>query len=170
MEIEKKFLLNKLPESLSAFEHHKLIQAYISAHPTVRIRKWDDQYLFTFKEHNARSGHGDVCINEEHEFNISQESFEALLKKTEGNIVEKTRYVIPLHDGKGDCGHRAEIDIFEGRLKGLMFAEVEFKDEADADNFKKPDFLGKNVSGDRRFTNTYLAATEQPDIEALMNA
>ena len=66
----------------------------------------------------------------------------------EPGVVEKRRYLVPFK------GHVFEVDEFYGNNEGLVFAEVELGDENEA--FEKPDFIGPEVTGDRRFYNSYL--------------
>ena len=49
MEIERKFLIKKLPEDLSSYAFHDIEQGYLSREPVVRIRKEDDKYYLTYK-------------------------------------------------------------------------------------------------------------------------
>ena len=41
-EIERKFLVNNLPDDLSGYECHTLIQGYLNTNPVVRVRKEDN--------------------------------------------------------------------------------------------------------------------------------
>ena len=100
-----------------------------------------------------------VRINTEIEAPLSREGYEHLRQKTDGYIIEKTRYIIPLPDG-----HTGELDIFGGRLKGLYFIEVEFADEEDAANFVPPEWFGGNVSNDERYANSFLSKCANLDI------
>lgn len=144
-EIERKFLVKKLPSDLSTRENHSIVQSYVSTNPTIRIRKWDDSYILTIKS----SG---IIKREEYEMNITEEQFENLKKKTEGNIVSKTRYIIPLEDGL-----KAELDIYDGDLSGFMNVEVEFPDDKGALLFTPPDWFGREVTQDKRYTNASLS-------------
>jgi CYTH domain-containing protein len=95
-------------------------------------------------------------VNEEIEAILPDSiAYDNLKKKCEGYIIKKRRYLIPLSDGL-----KIELDIFKERLEGLIIAEIEFKDEEAANNYKTPDWLGGDVSCDKRFTNTYLAHNE----------
>ena len=49
MEIERKYLLDKLPENLTAYPHKKIEQGYLSTEPVVRIRRSDNEYYLTYK-------------------------------------------------------------------------------------------------------------------------
>ena len=68
----------------------------------------------------------------------------------EPGIIEKTRWLVPAGDGK----HTWEVDVFEGDNAGLIMAEIEL--ESEDDTFKKPDFIGQEVTGDRRFYNSHM--------------
>ena len=144
-EIERKFLVKKVPDELSLYESHHIKQAYISTDPTIRIRQKDDEYILTVK------GSG-LMKKIEYELPLTEEQFAKLSKKIEYNIVEKTRYIIPLNNGLN-----AELDIYEGFLKGFMNVEVEFSSTKDAILFDPPTWFGKEVTQDYRFRNSNLA-------------
>ena len=57
-----------------------------------------------------------------------------------------------------------ELDIFHGRLDGLYFIEVEFKDEEDARQFVPPGWFGENVSNDGRYANSFLSSCDNLDV------
>lgn len=147
-EIERKFLVRKLPDDLTAFPSAELSQGYLVSLDDglqVRLRKKNDQYSLTYK-----SGLGNV--REEREVALTAEQFATLWPATEGKRLSKTRYEIP-------CGDRVvEIDIYSGQHDGLVVAEVEFDDEASAINFDPPDWLGDDVTGDPRYSNQLLAS------------
>ena len=88
MEIERKFLVSALPENLEQYPCHEIQQAYISTDPVLRLRRWDDDYILTYK------GPG-LLAREEHEFPLTRQAYEHLLTKTEGTPITKRRYCIP---------------------------------------------------------------------------
>ena len=49
MEIERKFLLRKIPENLDSYPYHLIEQAYLCVTPVIRIRRQDDEYYLTYK-------------------------------------------------------------------------------------------------------------------------
>ena len=53
------------------------------------------------------------------------------------------------------AGFTWEIDVFEGAFRGLVIAEVEMDSETDEPEL--PDWLGREVTGDRRYSNQVLA-------------
>ncbi len=144
-EIERKFLIKKLPDNLESFKKHHIIQAYVCTNPTIRIRKRDDEYIFTFK------GAGFI-EKTEFEHPLTKEQFTGLMKKTEGRVIEKFRYIIPLENGL-----MGELDIYKGDLEGFMNVEVEFRSLEEAEGFKPPLWFGEDISFDRRFSNASLA-------------
>ena len=77
-----------------------------------------------------------------------------MLKLCRGGLIEKTRYLVPYE------GHVFEVDEFKGQNEGLLFAEVELQ-SADED-FKKPEWLGKEVTGDKHFYNKNLLRNPYP--------
>ena len=156
LEIEKKFKVKRLPENLGQYEKKVMEQGYLCTDPVVRIRRSNDQYILTYKSlfgvEEAECG-AKVC--REIEMPLKKEGYEHLKKKTDGNLITKTRYLIPLETKQG-C-FRAELDIFEGELSGLVIAEVEFPDRETAAGFEPPEWFGEDVSQDKRYTNNYLA-------------
>src|SRR6185436_8011237 len=83
--------------------------------------------------------------------------FDALWPLTERRRLTKTRYAVPLEEGL-----RAEVDVFEGDLSGLVLAEVEFDEEADSRGFAPPPWLWREVTGDDRYAGRSLAANGGP--------
>lgn len=146
MEIEKKFIPRKLPENLSQFKHHKIEQAYLNTAPVVRIRKQDDEYYLTYKG-------GGMMAREEYNLPLNKKSYEHLREKADGNIITKTRYLIPIHDGT----LTAELDVFEGKFSGMLLVEVEFTSVEQADAFRKPDWFGEDVTHEKMYHNSFLS-------------
>lgn len=150
LEIERKFLVEKLPPDLEKYKSHKIKQAYIATSPTLRLRQQDDEYIFTFK------GKGDIK-KVEFEYKLSEEEFNNLWQKVETKKIEKTRYLIPL-----DNNLTAELDIYYGELSGFMNVEVEFESLEKAEEFKAPAWFGEDISMDRRYSNASLSINGIP--------
>ena len=74
MEIERKFLIKRLPESLDLYEHKKIAQGYLNVNPVVRVRKSDDEYYLTYK------GSG-LMVREEYNLPLTKEAYDNLVKK-----------------------------------------------------------------------------------------
>lgn len=159
MEIERKYLLKKLPDGLDRYPSLDIEQHYLCTSPTVRIRRLGDSYILTVKEHLASTS--SAIHNREEEFALSREAFLSLKDKCDYPGVEKRRYRIPLRSSEKDglyAGLVAELDLFVGRHRGLALVEVEFPDTASADAFLPPSWFGEDVSLDPRYRNSYLAS------------
>ena len=157
MEIERKFLVNKIPENLENYEKIEIEQGYLTNKPTIRIRKANEKYILTIKSKFgvSKSDNGSI-VNNEHELEITAKEYEHLKKKIDGRVLKKTRYIIPL-----DNGLKVELDIFKEWLFGLVFAQVEFQSLEMADNFVKPDWLGRDVSDDKRYRNSSIVKLDK---------
>lgn len=143
MEIERKFLVKVLPSLKNAPASH-IVQGYISLNPETRVRKRDEKYYLTIK------GEGDIVrIEEERELDPIEG--ENLFSQVRSYLVEKTRYIVDI--GK----HKAELDIYEGRLKGLIVVEVEFETIEDAKTFVAPSWFGEDISKNKEYRNKVLA-------------
>ena len=157
MEIERKFLVNKIPTELENYKKLEIEQGYISTKPTIRIRKADEKYILTVK---SKFGicENDVApiVNNEYELEITEKEYENLKEKINGKVIRKTRYLIPL-----ESVLVAELDLFKGELEGLIFAEVEFETVEEANNFNKPDWLGIDVSDNKKYRNSEIIKLEK---------
>lgn len=165
MEIEKKFRVKEKPE-LSGFSYKVIEQGYLCTRPTVRIRKSNEDYILTLKDKQGvkeMETAGAGVVNREIEIPLTEEAYEHLKTKTDGYMVEKRRYLIPLSDGL-----TAELDVFQGRLSGLVFAEVEFPDVETARGFVPPSWLGEEVSEDKRYRNSFLSGLESYEEEIFL--
>lgn len=159
MEIERKYVVSKLPGDLATYPSKKIEQGYLCGNPTIRIRKSNEDYYLTYKSKmKGKQTKGAAIIRNEVELPLTKEAYETLKAKIEGNMVCKTRYLIPLENGL-----TAELDIFEGLLAGLMMAEVEFPDEEAANQFIPPDWMGKDLSADKRYSNYRMSKLSSCD-------
>ena len=148
MEIERKFLIKEMPKDLSQYRAREIEQAYLNFTPTIRIRH--DKSLDSEKFELTYKGKGDYA-HEEYNLPLDKESYENLLKKHEGSVIKKKRYMIPL-------GHlTAELDIFEGDLKGYELVEVEFDSAEEEMSFIPPSWFGEDVTAGGEYTNARLA-------------
>lgn len=160
MEIERKFLVSKeaLPDNLEQYKKNELEQAYIITEPVLRIRKKNNDYILTYK------GQG-LMKREEIEVSIPKDAYEKLLSKTEGNIITKTRYVIPEENQL-----TIELDIFHGDFEGLYIAEVEFPDEESAQAYLPPLWFGKEVTQENTYHNSTLSKMDKESIQNLVSS
>ena len=146
-EIERKFLVEGDAYRALAFDSSRISQGYISSGNgrTVRVRIRDERGYLTIKGPSADGG----LSRYEFETEIAMADARDLLALCEPGVIEKTRFLVRAADG-----HIFEVDEFYGDNEGLVMAEVELT--APDEPFKKPDFIGKEVTGDRRYYNSHL--------------
>jgi CYTH domain-containing protein len=147
-EIERKFLVTGDSWRKTAEAGFSCRQGYIttgSADATVRVRLLNDRGFLTIK------GPTKGISRAEMEYEIPAEDARYMLMNFCGGgiIVSKVRYIL-IHNGS-----RWEVDEFDGDNEGLVVAEIELEDENQP--FDKPDWLGEEVSLDRRYTNSALS-------------
>lgn len=61
MEIERKYLIDKLPFDVTAYPSHEIEQAYLNTEPVVRVRRQDDSYYLTYKSKGLMAGRNTIC-------------------------------------------------------------------------------------------------------------
>jgi CYTH domain-containing protein len=146
-EIERKFLISSDDFLKENFEKKYIKQGYLNSdkNRTVRIRIADDTGYITIKGKSNEAG----TTRFEWEKPISINEAEALLLLCEPTIIEKHRYYINYKN------HLFEVDVFYGENEDLILAEVELKFENEF--FEKPSWLGKEVTGNKIYYNSYLS-------------
>ncbi|MCJ7466674.1 MAG: CYTH domain-containing protein [Maribacter sp.] len=146
IEIERKFLVDSTSFKKNAISKERIVQGFLNTHPnrTVRVRIAGDFGYLTIKGKSNPSG----TSRFEWEMEITVEDAEQLLLLCEDGRIEKIRYKIPFED------HIFEVDEFRGDNKGLIIAELELENEHES--FKKPNWLGDEVTGNVKYYNSHL--------------
>lgn len=164
MEIERKFTVKQLPKQLEIYEKKEMEQAYLCTNPVVRIRRSNEDYYLTYKSKEGLTLKKEATARccEEVELPLKKEAYEHLKTKADGQIITKTRYIIPIENNR-----KIELDIFHGYLNGLVFAEIEFESEEEAAACQVPDWFLEDVTFDRRYSNAFM--TKFSSYEELMN-
>ncbi len=145
-EIERKFLTSSRSWQVAVSKISDIAQVYLAAtdSASVRVRIKDDEKAFlTIK--SAEAGPSRL----EFEYPIPVDEAKALFELRIGHVVEKRRHVVVFE------GCHWEVDLFRGVLDGLVVAELELDDAEQ--QFHKPDWLGEEVTHDRRYYNASLA-------------
>lgn len=145
-EIERKFLVKSQAYKKESFREIKIIQGFLSTVPerTVRIRITGDKGFITVKGIGNDSG----ISRYEWEKEIAVEDATDLLKISEPGVIMKTRFNVKYGE------HTFEVDEFYDENEGLIVAEIELSSEDE--EFQKPAWLGKEVTGDERYYNAVL--------------
>ena len=146
IEIERKFLVcGDFKDKATSFTHIR--QAYLNQEGgrTVRVRIRDEKAYLTIKGPSLDGG----LSRFEWEKEIPVKDAEQLMLLRVTPVVDKRRYLVPF------AGHTFEVDEFYGDNEGLTLAEVELS--APDEVFERQDWLGQEVTGDRRYSNSHLA-------------
>ena len=150
LEIERKFLVVDDSYKQLSYASSNIVQGYICSERgrTVRVRIKDDRAYLTIKGPSVNGG----LSRYEFEREIPLEDGQQMMQLCEPGIIDKTRWLVK--SGK----HTFEVDEFHGFNEGLVVAEVELAYEDEP--YEKPDFIGKEVTGDRRYYNSQLRKLE----------
>lgn len=161
MEIERKFTIKYLPKEIESMKQITQKHIFRDMVCSIRVRKSIDMltgekiFTHTIKAKTENLQKYSIC---ELEKKISEEEYQDLKPFHESQIIEKYRCVIPVQDGL-----KAEVDIFQGWMKGLIVAEVEFKTLEQAKKFEMPDWFEKEVSH-QEFSNRKLSTKSRKEI------
>ena len=147
IEIERKFLVISDAFKDQAQQKFRIIQGFLNRNPerTVRVRLKDGKGMLTVKGLSSNDG----LSRFEWEKEISKNDAKALLEFCEKGVIDKLRYEVKVDN------HVFEVDEFFGDNEGLVIAEVELQSEDET--FSKPDWLGKEVTGDIKYYNSQLS-------------
>lgn len=146
IEIERKFLVASDAWRQAAAAQTRYSQGYLCREParTVRVRVAGEQAFLTIK------GLTTGATRAEFEYPVPLADAQALLAMCDGPVIEKVRHLVPAGEGLV-----WEVDEFFGDNAGLVVAEIELQDEAQA--FERPDWLGAEVTDDKRYLNSNLS-------------
>ncbi len=149
IEIERKFLLKddswrSSVKSSTVFKQRYLPFRSAPNHISGRIRIAGERAYLTMK--SAAKGFS----RSEFEYEIPLADAEHMLEQfCAGNAINKIRHIVDY------LGYRWEIDEFLGENAGLIIAELEL--ESESSQFPLPPWLGEEVTGDYRYSNSVLA-------------
>jgi adenylate cyclase len=152
-EIERKLLVEALPEDLDGWDAARLEQGYLAITDEVEVRvrrKGGATAVLTVKSAPA-------LARVEEELPLDGAAFERLWPLTEGRRLVKVR-----HTRAAAPGVLFELDVYEGALAGLVTLEVEFADEHAAHAWTPPPWAGREVTGDKAYANQSLAVHGRP--------
>ena len=126
---------------------YEIMQGYLCKEPgkTIRVRIRDTRAFLTIKSSRLREG----LAKFEWEREIDLADARELMQICLPGAISKTRYIIPTSNER-----KWEVDVFHGRLDGLVLAEIELGDEHEA--FERPDWLGEEVTGQPQYYNANM--------------
>jgi CYTH domain-containing protein len=159
IELEKTYLVKKIPKNLKNCKFKEIIDVYLpktSEHPKLRLRKNGNEFELTKKE---PVNEGDASHQKEQTILLTEIEFNNLNQQLEGKRVHKTRY---LYDYKG---RTAEIDIFQDQLLGLVVVDFEFATLDEKNSFQMPDFCLIEVTQEIFVAGGMICGKSYEDIE-----
>ena len=144
-EIERKFTVDSEKwNNIEKSEPIQIFQSYLSTNPecTVRVRIKGKKGFLTIK------GKSIGISRSEFEYEIPLEEAEQMINSFAQKTLSKLRYEIQVDN------HLWEVDIFKGKLDGLIVAEIELTNENES--FTKPEWVIEDVSDNIEFYNSRL--------------
>ena len=147
VEIERKFLVNKELWQLTAKpapDFYRQGYLYSDSSKIIRVRVADEFAWLTLK------GKTIGASRPEFEYEIPKDEAIEILTLMAESSLEKYRYKIEFE------GRLWEVDEFKGENQGLIIAEIELESEVAA--FVLPSWVGKEVTADHRYFNSYLSS------------
>ena len=158
MEIERRFLIKNLSKlDLSQYKHKRIIQDYLYKDRFTAIRKRKTviknnvSYTYTIKTKKVG-----ISVNEL-ENEISEDEYNSLEVHPNFNHIDKTRYIIPYIDNLN-----IELDVFNDNFDGIIFAEIEYESENQANNIQLPEWFGNEITN--KLTNSDMASRPVDEI------
>ena len=146
-EIERKFLVRSDAFMAQATTHYEIMQGYLCKEPgkTIRVRIRDTRAFLTIKSSRLREG----LAKFEWEREIDLADARELMQICLPGAISKTRYIIPTNNDR-----KWEVDVFHGRLDGLVLAEMELGDEHETSD--RPEWLGEEGTGQPQYYNANM--------------
>ena len=149
-EIERKFLVKDERFKQYAIRSQHIEQGYLCKEPakTIRVRICDEKAYITIKSTQLREG----LAKFEWEKEIAVADAHELMQLCLPGIISKTRYILPADTH--ETNRYWEVDVFDGRLEGLILAEIELENEQET--FDKPEWIGEEVTGQAQYYNANM--------------
>ena len=147
LEIERKFLVNSSQYKNEAYKKVEISQGFLCSEKNafVRVRIQDERGFITIKGVSNKEG----TTRYEWEKEIELEDAKNLLLLSKTALIVKTRHFIKIKN------HTFEVDEFYGDNSKLVIAEIELSEPSE--RFEKPNWLGREVTGDLKYYNVNLA-------------
>ncbi len=162
IEYELTFLAKHVPNEIHNTLPERMVDIYlpenVEIHPVLRLRKRAGNYEITKK--TILNG-TDSSEMREQTIPLTQLEFEELASGHH-RLVEKDRYKVMLG------GRPAEVDIFSGKLEGLVLIDFEFLNSVDKAAFQPPDCCLAEVTQEVAVAGGHLAGKSYDDIDEIL--
>ena len=162
LELERRYLLRKLPSDLAEQANGWLIVDRYIVDTRLRLRRMIEmesgKIVFKFGQKYRASSQNGVETTMTNMY-LDEEEFDCL-SKLEVREIEKRRYRYV------NGGLEYGIDVFEGELEGLILAEIECETEQECERLQTPVFSLREVTDDIFFTGGFLSKLTREEFEA----
>jgi CYTH domain-containing protein/ADP-ribose pyrophosphatase YjhB (NUDIX family) len=150
--VRRKFLVVSAPAQLARARGSEIEQGYVVRErgQELRVRREGRSHYLSARDRTGRSVTGQ-------EIRITKGQFDKLWPFTEGQRISRIRHMMKL--GR----LRMKIDEFTGDHAPLRLAEIFFPDADSARSFKKPDFLGEEVTRRDEYQTAEMAIHGAPE-------
>ena len=150
--IRRKFLLTAAPVRTTLSRPVEIEQGYVVRErgQELRVRREGRSYYLSARDRSGRSVTGQ-------EIKITKGHFEKLWPFTKGQRISRLRHAMKF--GR----LRMKLDEFTGEHAPLRLVEVFFRDAAASKAFKKPDFLGEEVTRREEYQTAEMAIHGAPE-------
>lgn len=162
LELELTFLAKEIPKEIDGITAILLVDYYLpedSEHPKLRIRNKAGDYEITKKIPISGT---DSSAQTEHTIKLTKDEFEAL-RASSKRMVEKDRYNVTI------AGYPAEVDVFKGKLEGLVLIDFEFDSYENQAAFVKPAVCLADITQDKWAAGGVLSATSYEDLKPILD-
>ncbi|MBI2025769.1 MAG: adenylate cyclase [Candidatus Levybacteria bacterium] len=162
-ELELTYLPKFLPSGVTSSPSKKMLDIYLpgsAEHPILRVRRLEDRYEITKKQPVTK---GDSSRQLETTIPLTKEEF-AELEKLSGKRIDKIRYFYK------ENGFNYEVDVFQGKLRGLVLVDIEFQSVEDKSNFTPPEWLLAEITQEKVFAGGMLCGKSYKQIEKRLEA
>ena len=162
LELELTFLAKEIPKEVYGVTPKLLVDYYLpedSDHPKLRIRNKAGKYEITKKIPISGT---DSSAQTEHTIALTKEEFDALCVCSK-RIVEKDRYNVTI------AGYPAEVDVFRGKLEGLVLIDFEFDSYEKQATFVKPVVCLVDITQDKWAAGGVLSASSYDNLKPILD-
>ena len=159
IELELTYLAATMPEEVKGATPRRILDVMIPegvAHPHLRLRQKGKKYEITKKQPVID---GDASKQTEITIPLEKVEFEALIPASQLRVV-KDRYNVHID------GFPAEVDVFRGKLEGLVLIDFEFNTERAKADFRMPQVALADVTQEDFIAGGMLAGKSYDDISS----
>ncbi|PTY01400.1 hypothetical protein DB346_13105 [Verrucomicrobia bacterium LW23] len=147
--VERRYLVQRVPAEVERLTPSVTYQGWLSLDPhgvEICVRQSGAECMLTFLKKQGQQ------LKLEEEMPVSRSQFDKLWLLSAGRRLTRLRYTL-----QAPGCEALHVDVYQGKLGGLVTATVRFANADACQRFRTPDWIGDDVTGDPRYTNETLA-------------